>query len=233
MMTQYIFLLHLLWDQILIKGELEFQPCNDEFCLEPDNIVFRKEFLIAQNDEKITVINENIFAQHRTAVIDKKETDITTKYDLTKTTEEKGLLWTFILVFLSGLALNLTPCVYPLIPITISYFGGQTQGKKSNLIVHSMLYVLGMAITYSILGMIAAFTGSLLGAALQNPIVLVGIAIILVALALSMFDLYEIRLPTVLTKFAGDAKTQLENVKKLGLGDPILLDKEGNKISGE
>ncbi|MBU0473060.1 MAG: protein-disulfide reductase DsbD, partial [Bacteroidetes bacterium] len=193
-------------NKILVEGELEFQPCNDEYCLEPEKVVFRKEFLIAQNDEKTTAINQNIFAQHQSTDVAIKETDISTKYDLTKTAEEKGLLWTFILVFLSGLALNLTPCVYPLIPITISYFGGQTQGKKGNLIIHSLLYVLGMAITYSILGMIAAFTGSLFGAALQNPIVLIVIAIILVALALSMFDLYEIRLPAALNQIAGDTK---------------------------
>jgi thiol:disulfide interchange protein DsbD len=109
-------------------------------------------------------------------------------------------------VFLAGLALNLTPCVYPLIPITISYFGGQTEGKKGKLLGHAIIYVFGMAITYSILGVIAALTGSLFGAALQNPYVLVAIALILIALALSMFDLYEIRVPTFLSNFAGGAK---------------------------
>lgn len=193
-------------EKIVVEGELEFQPCNDQFCLEPDKVVFMQEFLIAETNETISSINQSIFSQQLNIDTGEKQTDINPKYDLAKTTAEKGLLWTFILVFLSGLALNLTPCVYPLIPITISYFGGQTQGKKSNLIVHSILYVLGMAITYSILGMIAAFTGSLFGAALQNPAVLVGIALILVALALSMFDLYEIRVPFFLSKFAGDAK---------------------------
>ena len=55
----------------------------------------------------------------------------------------------FLLVFIGGLALNLTPCVYPMIPITITYFGGQAQGKKGSLVAHSFLYVVGMAITYS------------------------------------------------------------------------------------
>lgn len=202
--------------KIEIEGSVQFQPCNDEFCLEPDDISFKKEFLIAGINDKILLVNRDIFKQQQ---IDSaiKETETAAEYDLAKTTAEKGLLWTFILVFLSGLALNLTPCVYPLIPITISYFGGQAEGKKSNLVVHSILYVLGMAITYSILGMIAAFTGSLFGAALQNPIVLIGIALILVGLALSMFDLYEIRVPTFLTKIAGDARKGFGGTFFMGL----------------
>jgi thiol:disulfide interchange protein DsbD len=202
--------------KIAIEGNVGFQPCNDEYCLEPDEISFKKEFLIADINDKILLVNQDIFNRQ---LIDagKKETGATAKIDLAKTTSEKGLLWTFILVFLSGLALNLTPCVYPLIPITISYFGGQTQGKKSNLVAHSILYVLGMAITYSILGMIAALTGSLFGAALQNPIVLIGIALILVGLALSMFDLYEIRMPAFLTKFAGDARKGFGGTFFMGL----------------
>lgn len=203
-------------EKIVIEGYLEFQPCNNESCLDPEKVFFSKKFLIAKANETISSINNNIFAQQRINT-GKKDTGISTQNDLAKTESENGLLWTFILVFLSGLALNLTPCVYPLIPITISYFGGQTQDKKSNLVVHSILYVLGMALTYSVLGMIAAFTGSLFGAALQNPIVLLGIAIILVGLALSMFDLYEIRIPAFLYKFAGDAKKGFGGTFFMGL----------------
>jgi thiol:disulfide interchange protein DsbD len=120
--------------------------------------------------------------------------------------EGKGLPLVFILVFLGGLALNLTPCVYPLIPITISYFGGQTQGKKGSLVVHSVLYIIGMAVTYSILGVIAALTGSLFGAALQYPPVLIAIATIMIILALGMFNVYELRLPVFLNRLAGGSR---------------------------
>jgi len=120
--------------------------------------------------------------------------------------EGKGLFLMFLLVFLGGLALNLTPCVYPIIPITISYFGGQSQGKKGSVVAHSVLYVIGMAVTYSILGMIAAFTGSLFGTALQYPPVLIGIALIMIILALSMFNVYELRLPAFLNKIAGGSR---------------------------
>ena len=120
--------------------------------------------------------------------------------------EGKALLPLFLLVFLGGLALNLTPCVYPLIPITISYFGGQAEGKKGGTAIHAGLYVIGMAATYSVLGSIAAFTGSLFGAALQYPAVLLFIAAILVLLSLSMFDVYELRMPAFLNRLAGGSQ---------------------------
>ncbi len=119
---------------------------------------------------------------------------------------QKGLLLTFLLVFVGGLALNLTPCIYPLIPITISYFGGQSEGKKGGVVLHSFIYVLGMAMTYSILGVIAAFTGSLFGVALTYPPVLIAIAAVMILLSLSMFDVYEFRMPAFLNKAAGTSK---------------------------
>jgi thiol:disulfide interchange protein DsbD len=120
--------------------------------------------------------------------------------------DQKGLFIIFIGAFFGGLALNLTPCIYPLIPITISYFGGQAEGKKGSVILHSVIYVVGMAVTYSILGSLAAFTGSLFGAALQIPAVLIGVAAIMVLLALSMFNVYEIRVPAFLNKIAGGSQ---------------------------
>lgn len=72
----------------------------------------------------------------------------------------------FVLAFLSGLALNLTPCVYPLIPITLSFFAGQAQQRWGHTAVLAICYVLGLAMTYSILGLVASLTGGMLGAAL-------------------------------------------------------------------
>ncbi len=107
------------------------------------------------------------------------------------------------LVFLSGLALNLTPCVYPLIPITLGFFSRQTGGKKGGTFGLAFLYVLGMSVTYSALGVFAALSGSLFGAWLQKPAVLVSIAAIVVALALSMFGLFEIQVPHFITDRTG------------------------------
>jgi thiol:disulfide interchange protein DsbD len=107
------------------------------------------------------------------------------------------------LVFVSGLALNLTPCVYPLIPITLGFFSRQSGGKTGGTFGLAVAYVLGMSVTYSALGVFAALSGSLFGAWLQKPVVLVGIAAIVVALALSMFGLYEIQAPHFITDHTG------------------------------
>ena len=115
---------------------------------------------------------------------------------------QSGLLLTLVGVFLGGLALNLTPCVYPLIPITISYFGGRGTDKAGVLAVHSLFFLLGLAVTNSTLGVVAALTGGLLGSVLQHPAVLIAIATILVGLALSFFGLWELRLPGFLTQAA-------------------------------
>jgi len=109
--------------------------------------------------------------------------------------EEKGLFLGILIIFVWGLALNLTPCIYPLIPITISYFGSQASGNRLQSIMMGVFYAIGMAVTYSLMGLFAALTGSLLGTALQNPIVVLFIAAIFVALATSMFGLWEIRVP--------------------------------------
>jgi len=112
------------------------------------------------------------------------------------------LLWTLLGVFIGGMALNLTPCVYPLIPITVSYFGGRSGQGQGKLVVHGLFYLAGLAITNSTLGVIAALTGGLMGAMLQNTWVLAGIAIILLTFASSLFGLWELRLPHSITQAA-------------------------------
>jgi thiol:disulfide interchange protein DsbD len=115
---------------------------------------------------------------------------------------QSGLLLTLVGVFFGGLALNLTPCVYPLIPITVSYFGGRGTDKAGLLAVHSLLYLFGLSITNSTLGVVAALTGGLLGAVLQHPAVLITVGVILLGLALSFFGLWELKLPGFLTQAA-------------------------------
>ena len=105
-------------------------------------------------------------------------------------------------VLVGGMALNLTPCIYPLIPITVSYFGGRSETVQGNKVLHGTVYILGLSVTNSILGVIAALTGGLVGAVLQNSIVLAAIAAILLIFALSLFGFWEIRLPTRLNLLA-------------------------------
>lgn len=108
---------------------------------------------------------------------------------------KKGFFAAFLFLFLGGLLLNLTPCVYPVIPITLSFFAGQARMSKLKTAFFAGCYVLGIAFTYSLLGTLAALSGGLMGSALQHPAVLWAIVLLFIILSLSMFGLYEIRVP--------------------------------------
>jgi thiol:disulfide interchange protein DsbD len=114
-----------------------------------------------------------------------------------------GYPLTFLWVALLGLALNLTPCVYPLISVTVAFFGGRTGRDERRATGRALLYVLGICLTFSSLGVAAALTGSLFGAVLQRPAVLGTIALLMVALALGNFGLYQVRLPAGVMRWAG------------------------------
>ena len=104
------------------------------------------------------------------------------------------VLFTF---FLAGLALTFTPCVFPMIPILSGIIAGQgsdNSTRKSFFL--SLSYVLAMALTYAIVGVIAALSGENLQVALQNPWVIGAFAILFVLLSLSMFGFYELQMPS-------------------------------------
>ncbi|MBW2492659.1 MAG: thioredoxin family protein, partial [Deltaproteobacteria bacterium] len=111
-----------------------------------------------------------------------------------------AMIWTLLGIFAGGMALNLTPCVYPLIPVTVSYFGGRS--GKGQLIGHGLCYVGGVSIANSALGVVAALAGSIMGAMLQNPLVLAAVAAILIFFATSLFGFWELRLPNILMQAA-------------------------------
>lgn len=101
--------------------------------------------------------------------------------------------------FLLGLGLSLTPCVFPMIPILSGIIVGQARDiTKTRGFVLSLAYVLGMALTYAIAGVVAGLSGSLISNALQSPWVLSVSAALFVALALSVFGFYELKLPSFL-----------------------------------
>lgn len=127
---------------------------------------------------------------------------------------EANLPLALLLIFIFGFLTSLTPCIYPLIPITLAVVGARSQ-KSSQLkaFTISCFYVLGIATTYSILGVIAAKTGSLFGQALSFPLVIAGFSILFFAMALSIFGVFEIALPANLAQ-----KFQNSSGQKSSLG---------------
>ncbi len=112
---------------------------------------------------------------------------------------EGSFLTALLLFFAAGVGLTFTPCVLPMVPILSSIIVGDAKNlTRSRGITLSLSYVLGMAFTYAVIGTLVGIFGASLNmqAALQSPPVLVGFALVFAALSLSMFGLYELRLPS-------------------------------------
>ncbi len=107
---------------------------------------------------------------------------------------EAATFGTYAWAFGQGVLVDLTPCVYPLIPITVAVFGAQGVSRGRALFLASA-YVLGMATLYSTLGIVVALTGGQFGAWLGEPVVVVPIVALLLALAASMFGAFDLQLP--------------------------------------
>ncbi len=190
-------------DTLVVKGVVHYQGCNDQMCAPPDDVPFELAVPVVNLSTPVSPVNEDLFEGVELSAATGSTTQ---ENQLAALIGEKGLFVAFLFIFLGGLALNLTPCVYPLIPITVSYFGAQSSSSTGEAFLKSTVYVLGMAVMYSVLGVVAALTGSLFGASLQNPYVLIFVALVFVVLALSMFDVYEIRLPGFLASAASATK---------------------------
>ncbi|NJD23300.1 MAG: protein-disulfide reductase DsbD [Melioribacter sp.] len=199
-----------------IPVKLSYQACNDQTCMPPTEVSEKLsvEVVGAAQDVKSELSNvkgetgevksetrQTSGGQASNVKSEKKEDN-----SIASTLESSGLFLSLFFVFIGGLALNLTPCVYPLIPITIGYFGGQSEGRTSRLFLLGILYVLGMAITYSVIGVVTSLSGAVFGTLLQNSFVIIGIAVLFVVLALSQFGVYEFKLPDSWVAKAGGAK---------------------------
>ncbi len=130
-----------------------------------------------------------------------------------------GLFMTLLGVLLGGIALNLTPCVYPLIPITASYFGGRSESgaRQGFLLLHGILYILGLAVMNSALGVSAALTGKLMGSVLQHPAVIIFVSSVLLIMALNFFGFWELRLPGSLNAALSKSRTGYAQSLFMGL----------------
>jgi len=130
---------------------------------------------------------------------------------------------TFAILFLAGILTSLTPCVYPLIPITVGIFGARQAEHRSRSVALSGTYVAGIAAMYSVLGVAAALSGRAFGSVLSSPAVVVVLAIFLAALAGSLFGAFEIALPSSLQqKLSGVKGTGFAGAFGMGLVAGII-----------
>jgi len=204
-------------DEKVIEGTFRYQACNDQICLAPANLEVRIPIRIASLEQPSRPMNPDLFGsvaldQSLGGTLGLAETN------LGLLIEERGWVLTLLAIFVLGLALNLTPCVYPMIPVTIGYFSKQSEGRTSRVFGLALMYLLGIAVTYSLMGIVAALTGQVFGSLLQNAWVLVGVAGIMVALALSLFGVYQIQAPNFIRqKVSGDTGGGVLGALSMGL----------------
>ncbi|HEY0788670.1 MAG TPA: cytochrome c biogenesis protein CcdA [Thermoanaerobaculia bacterium] len=203
---------------VMIDGSVRYQACNDRVCLPPRTVTTRVEI----GSDGVAVIPEpalgpsGSFQPLTAAPREAAPQRGLFSGDVASTFESRGLALTLIVVFVLGLALNLTPCVYPLIPLTLAFFSSQTEGKTSRRFGLAISYVLGLAAMYSALGVFSALSGRLFGAWLQLPAVLIFFALLMLALAASMFGAFEIRVPHFISDRAG-ARSGFAGAAMMGL----------------
>ncbi len=125
--------------------------------------------------------------------------------------------WTPLLFLALGIGLAFTPCVLPMYPILTGIVLGNGQLTHKRTLLLSVVYVQGMALTYTLLGLIVASAGLQFQAALQHPYVLIGLSAMFVLLALSMFGLYTLQLPSSVQTWLNNLSNQQQGGRLAGV----------------
>jgi len=161
-----------------IQGELRYQACSDEICLPPAKADFRVPVVIIppQGTSPAAVA---LGGDHSGG---------------------GKFLWMLLSAFLLGLGLNLTPCVYPMIPIAVAYFARRSGDRIMMTVVLALAYQFGIALTYSALGVTAALSGGMLGGLLQHAWMLALAAGLIAVFATSFLGLWHLRPPAMLVR---------------------------------
>jgi hypothetical protein len=199
-----------------VRARLTYQSCSDATCLAPETIEFLVPLRVEGEPVSLGEMGSPAGGGSQASAGASAGSSAVPGSGLFAYGEgvgavlrERGLLALLGLVFLGGLALNLTPCIYPMIPVTIGFFASQSRESWLFRIGLPSLYVLGMAATYSVLGVTVGLSGGLFGSTLQSPWIVGGLVVLFVVMALGMFGLFEFRLPGSITRLGGGRRGPL------------------------
>ncbi len=208
-----------------IKGSVSYQGCNDNMCFPPGEQLFELTLDVAKSSATVQPVNEDIFAKDET-------TAGAPKYDnegLTRDEQkalaylERGLFSAILAFFVVGLALNLTPCVYPVIPLTVGYFGGQSDKTRGKAFTNALFYLVGIAIAFAVLGLVSGLAGRQWGFLFQSPWFVVVIAAIILLMASSLFGAFEITVPSWLLTKVGQNRQGIVGSLLMGLTVGVVI----------
>jgi len=198
----------------VIKGHVSYQGCTDTMCFAPEEMNFEITLPVVAEGTTIQLMNQDYFHQldsdqtMRVESLTQQERDALSYL-------EKGLVTALLAFFVIGLALNLTPCVYPVIPLTVSYFGGRSNQTKGSAFIDAIFYQLGIAISFAVLGLISGLAGRQWGFLFQSPWFVVVIVTIMLLMAASLFGAFEISVPSWLL-------TRVSKTKQGSIGALIM-----------
>jgi thiol:disulfide interchange protein DsbD len=191
-----------------IKASLKYQACNDSVCLPPRTVDAEIATAATTTSGAAPGATQG-GSPSSTALVSSAPT---AGFTPLTSAPKGGFIASFatfslpvalLALFLGGLALNLTPCVLPMVPITIGFFAMQSDGRRSRRFLLSLAYVLGIVVMYASLGVVASISGALFGSWLQKPAMLIGLAGLMIVLASSMFGLWEMTVPQFISSRSG------------------------------
>ena len=204
--------------EVEVAGILRYQACNDRMCLFPKNQDVAFSLRVDPQAASSVALHPDVFAAlaHEAEGQARAGAETAATTSVTGQIQSRGFALWLLGVFVLGLGLNLTPCVYPVIAVTISFFGRQG-GSTAGRGLRSAAYSGGILAMFTALFLLAGLTGGLFGSWLQNQWVLAALALLLVALALSNFGLYELQAPAWIRNRAAGGRTGIVGAFLMGL----------------
>tara|TARA_B110000977_G_scaffold29690_1_gene38654 strand:- start:1688 stop:3772 length:2085 start_codon:yes stop_codon:yes gene_type:complete len=208
----------------ILKGFFTFQTCDDNHCLPPydgpfelkikgcdvetlNEINFNSSEVVQENSSNDLV--EDDIEETKEVVLEQETSEVETSSNTESKSNSKSLFFIFIISFLSGLAALFTPCVFPMVPMTVSFFTKQSQDKASG-IRNAILYGLSIIIIYVLLGTIitAVFGASFLNSLSTNIYFNLFFFLLLIVFAISFLGAFDINLPNTWVTKADSASSK-------------------------
>jgi len=176
--------------------KLTYQGCAEKgLCYPPTSKVIELSKIDLDERSPFNTASSNINKEVNTPS-NENITPKSEQHHLADMLKQDSLLLTLIAFFVGGLLLSFTPCVFPMYPILTGIIVGQgKQLTTKKAFTLSFFYVQGMAVTYTILGIVVALAGAKFQAVFQHPAVLIGLSVLFIFLALSMFGVFNLALP--------------------------------------
>jgi len=183
--------------EVVVRLRVSFEGCSEGSCFLRDTRTLELAVPVRAEGTPAVQINTELFGDDAAALAAKSPEDAAAAAEPPDDFTGRNPIVAVVVAFLFGIAMSLTPCVYPLIPVTLAVIGAKSAGGgwRRGLAL-SLVYVLGLSVTYMLLGIIAAKGGSTVGAASSHWAVVTVVALVFLALAASLFGVYDLELPS-------------------------------------